>query len=190
MHRKINNEYFITNRDGAIIVEFVFVILIITIFIKTLISVAQYQSTVGKLDRISYSLAGIVRERDRLYENSNILTQSNVNQLNILANNMLLASGINNDNFEIMVETLHFNTSTPEDKIIDNTKSASLGSETCLPTKPLREMVDLSPYGNRGRWIPLYQVTLCLPAPAWYQSLFRLTGTIPDIKSSAITIER
>lgn len=193
MYRKVNYDEFIENRDGSILVELVFVIFIITLLMKLLISVSEYQSNVGKLDRISYSISGIIRERDRLYENINELTQDNVNQLKILADNMLLASGINISNFTMTVETLHFNpvsSLAPEERVIDDTKSRSFSFGDCQPVRTLREMADLSPYSNRGRWIPLYQVTLCLPAPAWYQSLFSSGAIVPPITSSAITIER
>ena len=163
------------------------------LLIKLFISVTEYQSTIGKLDRISYSLAGIIRERNRLYSDDEMLTQNNVNDLASLANNMLLTSGISSNNFAITVETLHFNpteSAAPGNKIINDTKSEEFSVGTCHPIRSLREMSDLSPYSNRGRWVPLYQVTLCLPAPTGYQALFSQTESIPILRSSAITIER
>lgn len=74
MFKKINQNEFIINNKGAVILELVFIVSIIALFIKLLLSMAAYQSTVGKLDRISYSIAGIVRERARLYDNDNVLT--------------------------------------------------------------------------------------------------------------------
>ncbi|WET15904.1 tight adherence pilus pseudopilin TadF [Yersinia intermedia] len=168
MYKKINNIDFIKNNSGSAIIEFSLVIFIIMLLIKLFISVTEYQSTIGKLDRISYSLAGIIRERNRLYSDDEMLTQNNVNDLVSLANNMLLTSGISSNNFAITVETLHFNpteSAAPGNKIINDTKSEEFSVGTCHPIRSLREMADLSPYSNRGRWVPLYQVTLCLPAP-------------------------
>ncbi|CNI66698.1 tight adherence pilus pseudopilin TadF [Yersinia intermedia] len=193
MYKKINNIDFIKNNNGSAIIEFSFVILIIMLLIKLLISVTEHQSTIGKLDRISYSLAGIVRERNRLYSDDKMLTQNNVNDLTNLAHNMLSTSGISSNNFAITVATLHFNpteSAEPNNKIIDDTKSEEFSVGTCHPITSLREMADLSPYSNRGRWVPLYQVTLCLPVPTGYQTLFNPVGSIPILKSSAITIER
>ncbi|CQJ57710.1 putative tight adherance operon protein [Yersinia intermedia] len=193
MHKKINNIDFIKNNSGSAIIEFSLVIFIIMLLIKLFISVTEYQSTIGKLDRISYSLAGIIRERNRLYSDDEMLTQNNVNDLASLANNMLLTSGISSNNFAITVETLHFNpteSAAPGNKIINDTKSEEFSVGTCHPIRSLREMADLSPYSNRGRWVPLYQVTLCLPAPTGYQALFSQTESIPILRSSAITIER
>ncbi|MGP2541587.1 tight adherence pilus pseudopilin TadF [Yersinia sp. 2541 StPb PI] len=193
MYKKINNIGFISNNNGSAIIEFSFVIFIIMLLIKLLISVTEYQSTVGKLDRISYSLAGIIRERNRLYSDDEILTQNNVNDLTTLASNMLLTSGISSDNFAITVETLHFNpaeSAAPGNKIINDTKSEEFSVGICQPIMSLREMDDLSPYSNRGRWVPLYQVTLCLPAPTGYQALFSQIEPIPILRSSAVTIER
>ncbi|MCB5314858.1 tight adherence pilus pseudopilin TadF [Yersinia intermedia] len=193
MYKKINNVDFIKNNSGSAIIEFSLVIFIIMLLIKLFISVTEYQSTIGKLDRISYSLAGIIRERNRLYSDDEMLTQNNVNDLASLANNMLLTSGISSNNFAITVETLHFNpteSAAPGNKIINDTKSEEFSVGTCHPIRSLREMADLSPYSNRGRWVPLYQVTLCLPAPTGYQALFSQTESIPILRSSAITIER
>jgi tight adherence protein F len=193
LYKKINNIDFIKNNSGSAIIEFSLVIFIIMLLIKLFISVTEYQSTIGKLDRISYSLAGIIRERNRLYSDDEMLTQNNVNDLASLANNMLLTSGISSNNFAITVETLHFNpteSAAPGNKIINDTKSEEFSVGTCHPIRSLREMADLSPYSNRGRWVPLYQVTLCLPAPTGYQALFSQTESIPILRSSAITIER
>lgn len=77
---------------------------------------AAYQSTVGKLDRISYSIAGIVRERARLYDNDNVLTQAQVEKLKQLTEKMLLNSGAHY-NIAIKIETLHFNDTDSPDLI-------------------------------------------------------------------------
>ncbi|WP_145536880.1 tight adherence pilus pseudopilin TadF [Yersinia kristensenii] len=195
MFKKINHNEFVVNNKGAVILELVFIISTIAVFIKLLLSIAAYQSTVGKLDRISYSIAGIVRERARLYDNDNVLTQAQVEKLKQLTEQMLLNSGTHYNNIAIKIETLHFNdTDSPDliDKIIDerNSLPLSAGTVACNPTKPLHEMDSLSPYGNTGRWIPLYQVTLCLPTIPWYSTLFSPETSAPAIKSSAITIGR
>lgn len=190
MHKNINKQDMIENTHGAIIVEFTIVILLITIFIKAMISVSEYYSTVGKLDRTSYSLAGIIRERTKLYSNDNELTVRQTNQLWQLAENMLSNSGISNPNMALTIETLHFNptkSSAIEDKVIDDTKSLPLSIGDCEPVIPLRELTHLSTFSNAGRWIPLYQVTLCLPAPVWLQTPGENETMI---KSSAIAIER
>ena len=192
MFKNINNK-FIINSNGTVIIELVFVVTIIALFIKLLLSVAAYNSTVGKLDRISYSIAGIVRERVKLYSNDNVLTQEQVNQLKLLTEQMLLNSGTPYNNVAMRIETLHFNdtdSSEPEHKTIDDEKSVSFSIGNCQPAQLLRDMSDLSPYGNTGRWIPLYRVTLCLPTIPWYSNLFSTDVSVPAIKSSAITIER
>lgn len=191
MYKKINHNSFIVSRSGAVIVEFVFVIFIMTLLIKILITVTAYQSTVGKLDRLSYSLAGIVRERNNLYSSDHDLTQAQVAELKQLAEKILLNSGVDSNNLAIRIETLHFIPSASGIRNIDNQKTKSLSIGVCQPTRQLNDMQDLSPYANKtGRWIPLYQVTLCLPTAPWYNTLFNGGGTATPIKSSAVTIER
>ncbi|CNI71745.1 pseudopilin [Yersinia mollaretii] len=189
MFKKINYDNFILNRRGAVIVEFAFVAFIITLLIKVLITVATYQATVGKLDRISYSIAGIVRERERLYGSNSPLSAAQYNELKDLANKILLDSGVPNTKLKMTIERLNFRSATGL-KIIDVNNSPIYTVGGCEPTRPLREMMELSPYSNSGQWLPLYQVTLCLPTAPWYNTLFSRGGTAIPIKSSAVTIER
>lgn len=193
MHKKINQKNLLSDTHGAVIVEFIYIVFIMIIFMRTLLSVSEHYSTIGKLDRISYSLAGIVRERTLLYNNDNELTQIQVNQLKELAENILSNSGLSEYNLAIKIETVHFNptqSSAVENKAIDDTKSLSFNIGSCEPDKPLNELTQLSSLSNAGRWIPLYQVTLCLPASTWYNTLFGQGRNAIYIKSSAITIER
>lgn len=193
MQKKVRHQNLVSNNNGSVIIEFSFIVFIMIIFMKILMSISEYYSTIGKLDRISYSLAGIVRERTLLYSNNSELTQLQVNQLKKVAENMLLHSGLSKYSLSIKVEKIHFNTtqsSSTENKIIDNTKSLSFNIGSCEPDKLLRELTQLSSFSNAGRWIPLYQVTLCLPVDTWYSQLFSQGGNANYIKSSSITIER
>ncbi|OVZ94332.1 pseudopilin [Yersinia kristensenii] len=193
MYKKINPKNIIVNMQGAIIVEFVFVVFITTLFIKILLSVSEYYSTVGKLDRISYSLVGVVRERTRLYNNDNVLTQAQVNEIKKLADSMLANSHYPQTDLAIKIETIHFrhtDSSEIENRHIDDEKSFSFNIGVCEPDESLNELSQLSSFSLAGRWIPLYQVTLCLPTTPWYRVLFKSRGNIAPIKSSSIAMER
>ncbi|CNL31358.1 tight adherence pilus pseudopilin TadF [Yersinia proxima] len=193
MYKKINRQNVISNTHGAVIIEFIYITFIIIILIKILIFTSEHYSTIGKLDRISYSLSGMIRERTRLYGGDSKLTEEQVSQLRVLANKMLSNSGLSESNVAITVETIHFNptqSSEVEHKVINDTKSLSFSIGSCEPDKPLKALTQLSPFSNAGRWIPLYQVTLCLPASTWYNALFNQGGNTNYIKSSSMTIER
>ncbi|MGH1476000.1 tight adherence pilus pseudopilin TadF [Yersinia proxima] len=193
MYKKINRQNVISDTHGAVIIEFIYITFIIIILIKILIFTSEHYSTIGKLDRISYSLSGMIRERTRLYGGDSKLTEEQVSQLRVLANKMLSNSGLSESNVAITVETIHFNptqSSEVEHKVINDTKSLSFSIGSCEPDKPLKALTQLSPFSNAGRWIPLYQVTLCLPASTWYNALFNQGGSTNYIKSSSMTIER
>ncbi|HDL6963597.1 TPA: hypothetical protein PXM28_002931 [Yersinia enterocolitica] len=193
MHKKINPKNLLSDTHGAVIIEFVFIVFIMITFMKVLISVSEHYSTIGKLDRISYSLSGIIRERTRLFYGDNKLTEEQVSKLKMLADKMLSNSGLSKPDVAITIETVNFNPTqspTVENKVIDDTKSLSFSIGSCEPDKPLKELTQLSAFSNAGRWMPLYQVTLCLPTSTWYDTLFGQGGNTISIKSSAITIER
>ena len=190
MFRK--NNTLINNQGGSIIVEFAFVTFIIVLFIKLLIAIAEYQSISGKLDRLSYSAAGIIRERGRLYPHDPELNQQQVDQLRDLVQRALLNSGVAADNLRMRVETLHFNPIEPpgsRQQQVDEHKSLSFSTGDCAPVQPLRGLVALSPLSQSERWVPLYQVTICLPPPQRYRDLISVSP-LPTLKSSAITIGR
>lgn len=192
MFRKINNANLINNQGGAIIVEFTLVIFITVLFIKLLITIAEYQSISGKLDRYSYSIAGIIRERGRLYQHAPDLNQQQVDQLREFVHQALLNSGVPADSLTMKIETLHFRSVEPpgsRQQEIDEQKSLSLSHGNCFPVQPLHESAALSPLSQSERWIPLYQVTLCLDAPLGFLGLIN-TASLPPLKSSAITIGR
>ncbi|MEQ9723676.1 tight adherence pilus pseudopilin TadF [Yersinia alsatica] len=193
MHKKYKSKNIIINTCGAMIIEFSLVFLIIALFIKSMISIAEHYSTIGKLDRVSYSLAGIIRERSQLYNDNNTLTQEQVNQLKDLAESMLLNSNITSHDLAIRVDTIHFNQSQSSDienRVIDDIKTSSFSVGSCESDTSLIGLTHLSSFSNAGRWIPLYQVTLCFPAAPWYRTLLNQNGSAIAIKSSSITVER
>ena len=64
MFKNMNVPNLWTDKRAAVSVEFVLISIALIFFIFFLTDLVVRQATIGKLDRVSYSVAGILRERD------------------------------------------------------------------------------------------------------------------------------
>lgn len=67
-----------TNRQAAVSVEFVAISIVLFIFIFFLSDLVLRQAMIGKLDRVSYSVSGVLRERIQLFDAREELNQQDV----------------------------------------------------------------------------------------------------------------
>ncbi|MEW5558784.1 tight adherence pilus pseudopilin TadF [Enterobacter asburiae] len=182
---------------GSVAVEFSIISVVLLIFMFFVADLVLRQATVGKLDRLSYSIAGVLRERIQLYDRREELSSKDVGEVYQLAQRMMQDMNPTADvsALKIRVQQLFFE---PRVDLTDNKKypiskeewlSHIKGNE-CQPPKPLVELQDLSPRGSYGRWVPLYQVTLCLPTNSWYTRLTSGGSGQPLVASSAVVMLR
>ncbi|WP_306802304.1 tight adherence pilus pseudopilin TadF, partial [Escherichia coli] len=78
-----------TNRQAAVSVEFVAISIVLFIFIFFLSDLVLRQAMIGKLDRVSYSVSGVLRERIQLFDAREELNQQDVDLTLDLAKKML-----------------------------------------------------------------------------------------------------
>ncbi|AHF79104.1 Flp pilus assembly protein (plasmid) [Sodalis praecaptivus] len=146
-------------------------LLIFLIFITVCIS------TQGKLDRLSYSLVGILRERTVLYPPHQPLSSADVEELYAVAKIILHDMHINGDlsNLSIKAEELVFRGDKEANNTLVNRTSLATGSaiaeyrffragkknNNCEAPARLDTLGTLSPDNNLYGKQPLYQVTLC-----------------------------
>ncbi|PSW07400.1 tight adherence pilus pseudopilin TadF [Photobacterium lipolyticum] len=113
----------------------------------------------GNLDRASYSLVNIVKERSRFYDKRFELNQQDLSDMQKLASELL------NDHkqFGLRVESL-VKGSYQE---FNNTVDASTACST-LDSLNNPKRKELVPVSLKGKEFPLYQVTLCYRVDNWF----------------------
>lgn len=74
---------------GSVTVEFIFIFFLFSVLLIFLVDVAILQSTVGKLQRTSYSLINVVKERNISDDGREEITQEDVKKLKQLAVNLM-----------------------------------------------------------------------------------------------------
>lgn len=177
MYKKVRICPIITNQHASVAVECCLLISFFGFLLILLTFITVCISTQGKLDRLSYSLVGILRERTVLYPPQQLLSSADVEELYAVAKIILHDMHINGDlsNLSIKAEELVF----PGDKKSNNTlvNRTSLASGSTIPEyrfyyagkkntnceAPARldTLGTLSPDNKLYGKQPLYQVTLC-----------------------------
>ncbi|MGQ8774466.1 tight adherence pilus pseudopilin TadF [Serratia sp. NA_112.1] len=184
------------DQRASVAVEFVVISMVLFLFIFFLADLVMRQAMIGKLDRVSYSVAGVLRERIQLYDAREQLTQQDVDQSRALAQRIL--SDMDNkadlSQLGVTVEEIHFY--NPVDLSDDSKRMKfyrnwhSGVTASCAPPQSLQTLQQLTPKGSYGRWVPLYQVTVCLPTVSWFTRLTTGLGQTPLMSSFSIVMLR
>lgn len=192
---------FFYDKLGALSIEFIMVALAVFFLIIIAFDFGFLFLQQGKIERINHSLASILREREALYSNngklgkyeSEYVTQQDVDQLAKLAIKLLGRNDI-----ALKVEQLHFSLNIEERSIDENRTNQidahNLNGQCLLKMKPLKEFQEYSVKSKLNRWIPLYRITLCVPAK---KSIFKkiinkMEGTeiVNELSISNIVVPR
>jgi tight adherence protein F len=173
------------DRKGSIAVEFVAISLVLVTFIFFFADLVVKESTSGAMDRLSYSMAGILRERTQLYNADERISQADVDQLWQLAEKTLRNMNVVGDAslLQMDVQEIHFQSldeQTSQVKADDYSVhlTSHIGEGTCQPDFPLEHFrTTLAPVGSYERIVPIVQVTVCLPSTSWFSRLFEREKT-------------
>lgn len=196
MFRNMNVQNLWTNRRAAVSVEFVLISIALFFFIFFLSDLVLRQAMIGKMDRVSYSVSGVLRERIQLFDAREQLNQEDVDAIFGLTKRMLTDMTENADlsGLQIAVEELHFKDpislgDTSKDIDMYKRWTSGSGKGNCEAPQALDQLTQLTPKGSYGRWVPLYQVTVCLPTISWFTRLTSV-GQTPMMSSFAIVMLR
>lgn len=186
-----------TNQRASITVEFIFISTALIVLIYFLGDLVMRQALIGRLDRTSYSIAGVLRERTQLYGSRESLNQFDVDSALLLTRRILkdMDPSIDQSDIGLTVEEVHF---YPPVNVNDDSKrlklyrkwTANTSGVNCSPPQLLSSQLDLSPKGSYTRWVPLYQVSLCVPTTSWYTRLTTGQWTKPLMTSFSTVMLR
>jgi tight adherence protein F len=162
----------------------------------------KMQAQIGKMERTVYSISGILRERTQLYktetnsdnQNYEVVKPEDVADLLKLAQQMLRNMSFSEElvnGVSLRVEQVHFEPWTFNDNTKKWNKPLTIASEKSQPVMAgsagdaCKARIDLTsdqavlemvPKSSFNRWIPLYQVILCMPPVELFNPLLRLNN--------------
>ncbi len=178
------------SEQGAVVVEAAFIFPLLAILSCAAMDYGFWLLTRSKAERINASLASVIRERTVLYDGIETISSNDVSQLASLAKYMAQDASV--DKLCVQVETLSFKSVTTSHQT-NQYQKLTAGAAKCAPKfTALTNFSQLSPMSIRGRWVPLYQVTLSVPAPKGsISALLSKAGALPDtISVSNIVLVR
>ncbi|WP_417347719.1 tight adherence pilus pseudopilin TadF [Ferrimonas sp.] len=165
-------------QEGAFAIEMAFVLaFLVTLFLFSA-DLSQQVLNRAKLDRVSYSLVNLVKERQRFYEGRIALSQADFLQIRDIAARLLNKSQVEDrEQFGITVQSLVEGNQTSFSK-------SFAGDTACEPDNSIASLSALVPENDEGKRFPLYQVTLCMTSSSWYdraigQHLISATSVMP-----------
>ncbi|WP_322803382.1 tight adherence pilus pseudopilin TadF [Vibrio alfacsensis] len=143
-------------------------------------------SVKGKLDRLSYSLVNVVKERTQLYEADYELSKREVDDIDTIARHSLMRTfgRFQADRYGLLVEEQSFEeVDKPNDPVREHR-----GTLDCDIGKPISQLQDLSVVSNRGRQMPIYRVSICYQTDNWIGDLLGTQFT--RVESDSVVIGR
>lgn len=143
----------------------------------------------GKLDRLSYSLVNVLKERTQLYGEEYFLTTNQVTSIVNIATDSLrrTANAFDPARLGYLIESVTFDqdqvpTYEAFPQVLDGTV------KTCQTNRTLDTMTHLSKVTTWGRRTTLYRVTLCYETNNWLGDL--LNREFKTVQSDAVMIGR
>lgn len=169
-----------SRQKGAFAIELFFVLIAIVTIFYFMTDLSDKLMTRAKLDRSSFALVNILKERTRYYDERVNLNAIDTSHMQILAARLL---GTSPDSIAIKIEALHNKTVWEQ---FVSTEYENLGCNAVA----LNEKADLVPVENSVVF-PLYQVTLCQKETSWFATLWGNSGgSTMTISSSSVVVGR
>lgn len=147
-------------------------------------------SVKGKLDRLSFSLVNVLKERTQLYSATSQINTGEAQALQKIAENSLnrTLGTFDKSKFGILVEELTFHGIG-----VANANALNpfpLGTQRCAVSQTLDKLANLSVVTSWGRQASLYRVTLCYETDNWIGDLLDTGKEFTTVSSSSVMIGR
>jgi len=173
---------------GAFAVEFSIVAAVFALILVFSGDIVMKLALKGKLDRLSYSLVNVMKERTQLYGESNDITRAQAQDLNDIARGSLRRTlgSFDESRYGILIEEQGFDgVGLSQAKPL---KRYQFGARPCLVKQDLAALKSMSVVSSWGRQVPLYRITLCYQSENWIGSV--VGKDYKSVASDAILIGR
>ncbi|RWR03298.1 hypothetical protein ED28_03100 [[Pantoea] beijingensis] len=174
------------DQRASVAVEFSLISIFLFIFIFFLVDLVHRQAMVGKLDRVSYSVASVLRERIQLYDRRDRISVEEFEQGRELAKKMLKDMNPDADLSSVITSMqVWYPPSTPGTPQIHFSHGGDCGTGSSF-----NDAVKLAPEGSYGRKVPVYRFSVCMKSNSWFRRLTAGIKEEPLLSSTSIVMIR
>lgn len=193
----LKKSLFLKEEKGALSIEFAAVFFGFILIIFLVYDVYTTIALQSKLDRSTYSVSTIFRQRPLFFSGDKYIEQIDQQQVDQLQN--LLISMMDEKAIQLRVDllTIKGNETMPSDIISANKTITTICSSSGCNSAYFSKLPDLSTYNNLtvysklNRWIPLYRVSACMPnSGSLYTNISNIINNIDELCTSSIVISR
>lgn len=173
-------------QQGVFSIEFAMVAVFFSLLIAFSGDVIIKLSLKGKLDRLSYSLVNVLKERTQLYDTDYQLTVKEVDDIDTIAQHSLQRTfgRFETKHYGLLVEELSFK----QVGIPNSAISEKRGAVECRIKQTIDSLEEMTVVTNRGREMPLYRVTVCYETNNWIGGI--LGREFTHVMSDSVVIGR
>ncbi|QFI38752.1 ATP-binding protein [Moritella marina ATCC 15381] len=172
-------------QGGNFTVEFAIVGVMFSLILVFSTDVIIKLSLKGKLDRLSYSVANILRERTQFQYENYVLANKEVEILNRIAKSSMRRTSHNFDGkrWGLSIEALQFNAQNEM-----SVSSFRGGNQSITPYVAMNELANLAVQTSWGRKATIYRVTMMYKTDNWFGEL--IGEEFNRVSSSSVIIGR
>jgi tight adherence protein F len=160
---------FFKRTKGVVTIEFAVALVAMFSITFFALDTGMYILEKNKLERTNYSLISLIRERTRLYNNENTVTQIEVNNLT-QATKLLIGSALV-DNLKIRVDGIYFDEYSPQSQqtvaktvSLISQQASTLTDSACFDgLSPINDLKKYSVWVDPKGWTTVFRVTICAP---------------------------
>ena len=171
---------------GSFSIELAMVAVFFSVLIAFSGDVIIKLSVKGKLDRLSYSIVNVIKERTQLYEADYQLTAREVDDIDTIAQHSLQRTfgRFNPNKYGLLVEELSFK----QVGVASPAVREKRGTIECHLQQTIEDLESMTVVSNRGRELPLYRVTVCYQTDNWVGNI--LGREFTHVMSDSVVIGR
>ncbi|MCF6454697.1 ATP-binding protein [Vibrio sp. MMG022] len=175
-----------SKQRGTFSIEFAIVGIFFSLLLAFSGDVIIKLSVKGKLDRLTYSLVNVVKERTQLYGADYELSKEEADDVDTIIRHSLERTfgNFQTSQYGLQVEELSFAAVDKPNPVIIEKR----GAIDCQVGEDISSLSSLSVVSNRGRQMPLYRVSVCYETDNWIGSLLGVEFT--RVESDAVVIGR
>jgi len=181
----MNEVNFKYKQKGNFTVEFAIIGVVFSLLIVFSADVIMKLSLKGKLDRLSYSVVNMLKERTQFNSENFAVTEDEASALNKIAQQSMHRTSANFDGqrWGMSIEALQFDRSDNPSVL-----SFSEGEQGVNNRVPIQDLGDLVVITSWGRRATIYRVTLIYKTENWFGSL--IGKEFNTVSSSSVMIGR
>ncbi|PAF43629.1 tight adherence pilus pseudopilin TadF [Helicobacter sp. 11S02596-1] len=178
---------FLTAQKASVSIEASIIFGLLVILIALVGDVGGLLINRSKMDRLSYSLASILRERS-LYPSPEI-SSDDVNQLEKIAKNLQKDAIARGAKLGLSVQVLHFD-NTGSSPRVSKESNFDVGDIPCANPTPLADYANLSVRVGQSEYAKILRVNACMKAPNGFLSTKSLIEQALPAQSFSIVLVR